>query len=587
MDSLVVGESPRSWIGFAEWDATSRVTVTADSVHRWDVGVHQNLAPGMGERGGSITGTYAADDSTAFSGAIPGLERLVDGDPGTAFDPDEVSEVPRDLTIDIDLGGSFSVDDIRLHPRLDPERREFYPQCFEVRSADEAGAGARAYVAVSGLWFSHAWPNREPVVHASFESRDMRYLQLRVCESRPWELAELEIYSDGTVPTGTYQSKPLTLWHAYPVWGRVRCDGTSVEHLPISVHTRTGPDRYPVLHYRLTGVGDEVELVSPTQWLTLFPEERGPRRPNPEWSSWEAVADGVVRSPGLEPWFQFRIRMPESGTVIRRMVFEYVFPPIAHELRGEIDPRMVKPGEEQAFVLSLVAYFRGGKTSSVASTGFRQLQVITDAEIRGIDEVLVDDLPALHVARLTDNGFTVSLGKRILQDGTFVQIRFRAAVFRDGTRFETRVLDRRAEGGQVREAYQLAWADDIDPVSAGGALNVRFSTEAARDSLIANARATPAVFTPNGDGANDFCDISFDLLTLTRPGSVRFTVHDLSGHCRRLLYAGDEVAGHVSHLWDGRDDSGRLVAPGIYVYRLEVAAQDQGDGRSGVVLVAY
>jgi hypothetical protein len=51
---------------------------------------------------------------------------------------------------------------------------------------------------------------------------------------------------------------------------------------------------------------------------------------------------------------------------------------------------------------------------------------------------------------------------------------------------------------------------------------------------------------------------------------VRLTVQDVSGRQVRLLDDGFHAGGQYLVPWDGLDDTGRSVAPGIYFYRLEV-----------------
>ena len=44
---------------------------------------------------------------------------------------------------------------------------------------------------------------------------------------------------------------------------------------------------------------------------------------------------------------------------------------------------------------------------------------------------------------------------------------------------------------------------------------------------------------------------------------------------RKLLYF---IVGHYRHLWDGTDDSGKLVAPGVYLCQVSVELDEaQGD----------
>ena len=52
-------------------------------------------------------------------------------------------------------------------------------------------------------------PNREPVLERRFESRYVRFIRIHVRENQPWEIAELQVFSDGTGVTGEYTSIPI------------------------------------------------------------------------------------------------------------------------------------------------------------------------------------------------------------------------------------------------------------------------------------------------------------------------------------------------------------------------------------------
>ena len=56
---------------------------------------------------------------------------------------------------------------------------------------------------------------------------------------------------------------------------------------------------------------------------------------------------------------------------------------------------------------------------------------------------------------------------------------------------------------------------------------------------------------------------------LAGPAEVRLTVYDVLGRRVRTLVAKKQAAGEHSAVWDGRDDRGRQLASGVYVYRLE------------------
>ncbi len=56
--------------------------------------------------------------------------------------------------------------------------------------------------------------------------------------------------------------------------------------------------------------------------------------------------------------------------------------------------------------------------------------------------------------------------------------------------------------------------------------------------------------------------------TLRRAGSAEVAVYDVSGRRVRVLTTGPATAGYHEVHWDGRDDSGRRVASGVYFYQL-------------------
>ena len=311
-------------------------------------------------------------------------------------------------------------------------------------------------------------------------------------------------------------------------------------------------------------------------------------RPHPEWSNWETVSNGLVRSPpNPNGYLQFRIFFSQAGTVLKNLIFEYAAPPVVADLLAEIDPRWVEPGREETFVLSM----KIGMVSAAFSynhptfTGFSHLQVLTDARITAIDRVLVDDVEVAFTTRVQNEGFTVNLGRRIDQDGTFLQIVFRGAVFRDGTYFEVRALDRRLVERQFETVYQAAFEADVDPASPGGGLLARFDDR--RPGLLVNIAASRSVFTPNGDGANDEWTLSYDLLRLTQAAPVHLDLFDLSGKPVHRLYAGLDASGHYHQRWDGLDAAGRLLPPGTYIYRLRVEGDGRDETRQGLLGIAY
>ncbi len=99
------------------------------------------------------------------------------------------------------------------------------------------------------------------------------------------------------------------------------------------------------------------------------------------------------------------------------------------------------------------------------------------------------------------------------------------------------------------------------------------------DHIEASGRA----FTPNGDGVNDVFSVSYALLKLTRPVVAGLAIYDLGGRCIRRLATGSATSGAQWHAWDGRDEEGELVLPGLYVWRLRLEADSGVIKRQGAV----
>jgi hypothetical protein len=585
--TLALGEgSSRDWKSAGK--ESRFLGVHRDSIWMWHVEPNTNLATGMVERGGKVW--YAGQLSPDEAGVlIPlrGGEVLFDGDGNTAFDPDSTNRASRSSAIFIDLGGTFRIDRLRFYPRLDRTNKRRFLQEFQVLT-NEGGGSALSLSSPFASLFSYyaANANAVPVVDRRFDSRSVRYIQVLPFTGREWEIAELEVYGDGTLPVGEYLSSPLRAQRSNIIWGKVLYEGGSIEKAPVVVRTRTGPDREPEHFFRkLPEADEEFERVSEEDYKLLEEEERGPIKPNPEWSGWETVTDGMMRSPGLQRYLQFQIKMTTPGAVLKQLIFEYVEPPLARELIGEISPAVVEPGVETEFVLSMFAYLKTG--GSKPDTGFRQLQVQTPAEIVEVERVLVDDKEVFASHSLQPGeGFTVNLWRRVEQDGTFVQIFFKGVVLRDRTRFELRALDRRVTDDGLEEAYQLFGEGEVDPSLPGRGLVVQLNAEDEKLPLIANVQSTP-IFTPNGDGVNDHFELDYALLKLMEPGVVTLDIFDLSGRRVRRAYSGQDLNGRYELTWDGRDENGALVPVGLYLYRLQVEAGLGDEEKQGSVGVAY
>ncbi len=364
----------------------------------------------------------------------------------------------------------------------------------------------------------------------------------------------------------------------------------------------------------------------------------------PELQFWSGMQPArnrqVTPAPGGRPFFQIRVDLlsddPTAGRIVRNLRFEYDTQRSANELRAEIAPAVgVKAGIDTLFTLAMQAEL------TPESGGFNRLQVSTPARVTNVTSVLLHrtdgtsvtllrgpdgqapETGQFTVSQVRDNFFVVSLPTvsppSAGQDTTLVRLRFTARVIDFNTTFTANIfLD--TLGQRDRTEYSAigllalreteAGTDTVGLVLPQGASEpasgqsiVDFLAESQlsdRNSLIVtadisglssglldNVKLSPNPFTPNDDNINDELIVSFDVLRLISPGSVRVEVYDLSGRRVRSLQDNQLKSGGYSTGWDGKDDRENLVPPGLYILRVKVDGDDQDSAVTQVVSVAY
>jgi hypothetical protein len=147
-----------------------------------------------------------------------------------------------------------------------------------------------------------------------------------------------------------------------------------------------------------------------------------------------------------------------------------------------------------------------------------------------------------------------------------VRIGFDVGVLRNATVFSLYVGDTRRN-----DIWQF-----VDPIERHA--DVVFLPELiGRDKLIGNLEVYPAVFSPNNDGINDTVEIRFAILK-AQVAQPQVKIRDLAGRLIAEL-ARDGHRGVAAYRWDGRDARGLVVAPGLYLFDVDLWAES-GDGRA-------
>ena len=82
-------------------------------------------------------------------------------------------------------------------------------------------------------------------------------------------------------------------------------------------------------------------------------------------------------------------------------------------------------------------------------------------------------------------------------------------------------------------------------------------------------------------------NIMYVLFQILEKAEVEVKVFKLSGERVRRLSLHTQEAGRYSVCWDGRDDRGQVVTPGIYLARVEVNTDTGKQARTLPIAVAY
>ena len=511
-----------------------------------------NIATGLLERGGRVTSPNAQAVLRLTSDVLKErLHSMVDGDPSTAFEAKDV--VATGILLVVDLGARFGVNHIRFFPRQ--AFKSDFMKGYVLSINDGAFAAAIIAASVDKLpdktlvtVMAQDGSNSRDTIDVRFPLQYVRYIRLESTQRFNWEIDELEIFGSGFVPEADYLSEVFDM-EQDALWGRLQW-ATEQVGLPqrsrLIVRTRSGSSPSP---------DDEPDSWSP--WSTPYRNSGDP-----------------ILSPAPRRYFQFSMAFEsdglEDGIAVDSLAFEVFRPALAQAIVGEIWPQEVPVGVDTSFVYTIEV---------TDAQGFDRLEIDTQAPVRALRELRVDDQAIEFSEELGAKGLRVSFARQT--GNRALQVVFDTAVLRYETVFTGRLLDTTREGAipQVIESGNAA------PRFAGDDLSVRVPLEGQR--LVYQVSATPAVFTPNGDGINDYATITYDLLYLTDRAPVALRIYDLAHNQVAELPTVVSESGRFQRLWDGRDAQGELLLPGVYILQVEVETDSGTERSSSVVTIAY
>ena len=489
--------------------------------------------------------------------------------------------------LSFDLGSTYWIDTFRIAYGGQAIRDRFSFPSYRLDASDGA------LNADGSLKWTTVASRQQSSTRKEYEGHDFALIKMRFFRM-VWEQiivpvgghrgfpASVQLYGQGFQPEVWLESSLVRLGGRRNLLS-IEWDADEPPSTSVLIQTRTGNELSEVLHYfKKDGTEiSEKEYNNPTL-LDIF---KGPivaeEVEGDDWSGWsqayEDPTGSAITSPSPREFLKVRATMlsedPDIRAALRSIRLNFTSP-VAQGLTGEIAPfRVDSLGVERPFSLYVRPQF------DRRDPGFDQLLLVAPAdmalgfaglyagpagderEVEGVEVIPTDaDSLRLSFAEIRPN-----------TDIEVVRLDFRTALFGMGAVLRAS-LQHSAEGEGTWQRVDPG--DALDEVAGNTTTLVGDPT---RGELLLDVEVRPPVFTPNGDGVNDRAVFAFKVVRLDDDGPLEVAIYDLSGRLlRQLAEQRSTSTGQYEIAWDGTDEQGMRVPPGVYCALLRVAVDAGG-----------
>lgn len=514
---------------------------------------------------------------------------------------------------------------------------------FEVSIAADTNPDVLNTANPIGTVIAEARENVSAKISANFPLQYVRYVRYKRKNSildeatnqssghsgtaRKGTVAEFFLWGEGIPKRATYKTTIFDLgpvvnlgrlfWQATPM--RL-VDGVAEEapdaNVWVEVEARTGIDASPDIYYEYTDMGTRV-VVEQGRYQGVLKNQSAPvtnadglggtltlsTRPKPgiragieydqqNWTFWSFPTTESDRPLNLNRGSHLQVKVvlhserfdefvrldslwiETSPTLALRVVAEVAELGQPNPVRGVAE---VPLGERTDFAYDIQAEF------AASEVGFDALRIRTGSpqtEFKGLEVNGVATDPA--GVEVVGDDFVVQLPQRVSRAyNPSLRVIFAAEVFDFAHTF----------GGEV---FNAGSTDLPQPVEGGdvsaaiGTNSLRvLAASAANPQLVQDVQFSSRVVTPNGDGVNDELVISYALFALPQSVPVRLQVFSLDGRRVAQVERGQQGSGPQRLHWDGRDQRGAMLAPGLYLLGIGIEAEDKNGLQLRPINLAY
>ena len=411
-------------------------------------------------------------------------------------------------------------------------------------------------------------------------------------------IRELQLYGRGFLPRVTLRSDPIELGRNPRVLSTISWEADTPPGTQIQLRTRTGNQLQEEIHY-FTNTGVE---VTEEKYRKLLSFQRGDSTitiiPGEDWSPWSPyyLASGAaIRSPSPRRYVMVEATLnsedPDQTARLRTLDIGLATP-LATRVLGEVAPPTIEQrGEREMLTLFLKSHFQGDNRGfnqvllelpSGAAVELVDLSVGTEEELNnGVGRHY--ELDQLDRIPSGPDSLWVQLPEPVAQTAAVVALRFTGVLYLAGNAFVAQV----GLGEGDERVWQRVDAGDASVLGSGRGLTV-FTPFGG--GLLGEVEVAPNPFTPNGDSINETVELIVPVFKLLGSKALVLEVYSLDGRrVRWVAHPVEHAVGRQRVIWDGRDDGGRLMPPGLYLCRvgLDVDAESELSAVAKLVAIVY
>ncbi|NWF88122.1 MAG: gliding motility-associated C-terminal domain-containing protein [Ignavibacteriaceae bacterium] len=365
-------------------------------------------------------------------------------------------------------------------------------------------------------------------------------------------IAEIEVFGEGFLPQGYFYSSVRNVgqdvnFGTYEFKGNIP-DGTSV-----SFNFRTGNS--PTIDSTWSNFGDE--LIG----SDLLFEVYEPRK-----------------------YIQYRVKLTTTNLLspsIDEVKINYDNRNVVSSTDAYISPQISQILKEAEFSLIIDASF------NPSDYGIDTLYIFTPSPIT-LKDVTINGVAVGYLSKVTASKVTLFFNSTI-NSNSRIQIRFLSTPFLGVSPYSAKVSSK-----LVANNPQKVNSKVINNIEAWSVI-----TDGVPEKLLISVKAAPNPFTPNNDGVNDETNIEFFLGNIAEPRGqigdalrdLSIKIYDLTGRLIKDLY--NSKTGAYAFIsdngvtWDGRDNDGKLVRPGLYLFQIIIDSDNGGENITKTIVVSY